>query len=137
MECRENHTGLAVFVIDMDGMKGINDNYGHDKGNVYLRNSSHLICRVFEHSVVYRIGGDEFAVILQGEDYIKRETLKKHFLDKSVEICAFAKEPWEKIYVSVGIAVYDPEVDVNAEDVMIHADHLMYDHKRENKKKRK
>ena len=128
---------FAIAIFDCDNLKSINDSYGHDKGNVYLRNSSHLICRIFEHSVVYRIGGDEFAVILQKEDYDNREKLRNNFLSKSKEICAFAKEPWEKIQVSVGIAVYDPEIDASAEDVVIHADHLMYDHKRENKKKNK
>ena len=107
------------------------------KGNVYLRNSCHLICRIFEHSVVYRIGGDEFVAILQGEDYKNRDKLRKQFDIKSKEICSFAKADYEKIRVSIGIAVYDPRVDATAEDVAVHADHLMYENKRERKKKGK
>ena len=125
---------FAIGIFDCDDLKTINDNHGHDKGDIYLRNSSHVICRSFEHSVVYRIGGDEFAVILQGEDYENRDKLLKNFFAKSKEISAFAKEDWEEIHVSAGIASYDPEVDKTVQDVMIHADHLMYENKRLRKK---
>ena len=128
---------FAIAVFDCDYLKDVNDLYGHDKGNVYLRNSCHLICRVFEHSVVYRVGGDEFVAILQGEDYKNREKLRKQFQTKSAEICSFAKADYEKVRVSVGIAAYDSNVDKTAQDVAVHADHLMYENKRERKKKEK
>ena len=127
---------FAIALFDCDYLKNVNDAHGHDKGNVYLRNSCNLICRIFEHSVVYRIGGDEFVAILQGEDFDNREKLKKQFIAKSAEICAFAKDDYEKIRVSVGIAVYDPKIDKTVEDVAIHADHLMYENKRERKAKK-
>ena len=129
----EVYIDFAIAIFDCDDLKVINDEYGHDKGNVYLKNSSLLITRVFQNSHVYRLGGDEFAVILLGEDYKNREKLKKKFLEKSKEICSFAKEEWEKIKVSVGIAAYDPHVDNSVKDVIIHADHLMYANKRERK----
>ncbi len=128
---------FAIVIMDCDNLKDINDAYGHDKGNVYLKNSSLLMTRVFRNSTIYRIGGDEFAVILVGEDYQNRETLREEFIVKSKEICAFVKEPWEQVKVSIGIASYDPAIDNSAEDVMIHADHLMYEHKREKKKANK
>ena len=134
---KNNEFKFAIAIFDCDNLKQINDKYGHDKGNVYLKNSSNLIGRVFKNSKIYRIGGDEFAAILIDEDYANRKTLKEEFLERSVEITSFAKEPWEEIHVSVGIARYDPEIDNSAEDVMIHADHLMYDHKRERKKQNK
>ena len=132
----ESHIEFAIAIFDCDDLKGINDKYGHDKGNVYLKNSSLLITRVFQNSKVYRLGGDEFAVILLGEDFKNREKLKKTFIEKSKEICSFAKEDWEKIKVSVGIATYDPHVDNTVKDVIIHADHLMYANKRERKSNR-
>ena len=133
----EEKIEFAIGVFDCDDLKQINDKYGHDKGNVYLKNSSHLISRVFQHSEVYRVGGDEFIIILQNEDYLNRKSLEKTFIEKSKEICAFAKEEWEKIKVSVGIARYDSEIDKTVQDVIIHADHLMYENKRERKKKNK
>ena len=126
---------FAIAVFDCDGLKDINDEYGHDKGNVYLKNSSILMSKVFSHSVIYRLGGDEFASILYNEDYRDREELKKEFFAQCEAISATAKEGYEKVNVSVGIASFDPEIDSFAEDVLIHADHLMYQNKRERKRK--
>ena len=90
--------------------------------------------RVFQHSDIYRLGGDEFAIILLGDDYDNRQRLKTIFLEKSRDICSLSKETWEQIKVSVGIATFDPEVDNSVNDVVIHADHLMYENKRSRKK---
>ena len=127
-------TEFAIAIMDCDNLKDVNDAFGHDKGDIYIRNTAHLIGRVFQNSVVYRLGGDEFAVILQGQDYKNRDQLVRHFIEKANEICAFAKEPWEKIRVSVGLATYDPDIDATVHEVAIHADHLMYDNKRKRKK---
>ena len=128
---------FAIAMFDCDGLKDINDKYGHDKGNVYLKNSSILMGKIFSHSDLYRIGGDEFVAILMGEDYQNREELKKEFFRRSEEMSSFAKEGWEKVNVSLGIASYDKDIDSYAEDVLIHADHLMYENKRQRKRKRK
>ena len=90
--------------------------------------------RVFQNSDIYRLGGDEFAIILRGKDYDNREKLKTIFLDKCKEICSLSKEPWEQIKISLGIAAFDPEIDSCVEDVIVHADHLMYENKRSRKK---
>ena len=126
---------FAIAMFDCDDLKDINDTYGHDKGDVYLKNACHLISRVFRGQV-YRIGGDEFAIILQGEDYLHRESLRRFFIEKSAEICAFTKDPWEKIRVAVGVAVYNPKTDKTFDDVLKRADRLMYEdkHNRKNKK---
>ena len=134
----DNHEKVefAIAMFDCDGLKAINDKYGHDKGNVYLKNASLLMGKVFSHSEIYRIGGDEFVSILVGEDYQNREQLKEKFFVQSKEMSSFAKEEWEKINVSLGIASYDGEIDIYAEDVLIHADHLMYQNKRDKKRKK-
>ena len=120
---------FAIAIFDCDSLKVINDTYGHDKGDVYIKNSCHLICRVFSKSPVFRLGGDEFAVILQNEDYLTRERLKNAFIEKSAEICAFAKEPWEKISVAIGLAEYNYAEDKDVHSVARRADHLMYEDK--------
>ena len=131
---KNSYIGFAIAIFDCDNLKTINDKYGHDKGNVYLKNSSNLISRVYKHSDVYRLGGDEFAIILEGTDYLERENLGKLFYEMAKEICSFAKEEWEEIHVSVGIAVYDEDVDKTPNDVFVHADHLMYENKRKRKR---
>ena len=125
---------FAIGIFDCDDLKMINDKYGHDKGDMYLKNSSHLICRVFKYSPVYRIGGDEFAVILQNDDYKNREELARYFKEKSAEICAFANGEWEKVRLAMGIAVYDAKTDRTVNDVIRRADSLMYENKRERKR---
>jgi len=126
---------FAIAIIDCDDLKPINDTYGHDKGNVYLKNTCNLITRVFQNSLIYRIGGDEFAVILQNQDFKNREKLRKSFLDRSKDICSFAKEPWEQIRASIGIAVYNRETDKSVNDVANRADRLMYENKHQRKNK--
>lgn len=126
---------FAVGIFDCDDLKKVNDQNGHDKGDIYLKNASHLICHVFEHSPVFRIGGDEFAVILQNDDFNNREQLLKLFEQRSEEACAATSLSWEKVRVAVGIAVYDPAVDEHVEDVVHRADKLMYECKRGRKQR--
>ncbi len=66
--------------------------------------------------------------------YENRDKLKSLFLEKSQEVVSFAKEPWEKIRVSIGVAAYDHEIDKTVNDVIVHAGHSMYQNKRRRKK---
>lgn len=133
IEDKEDNVEFAIAICDCDNLKDINDEFGHEKGDIYLRNSCNFMKRAFKSSVVYRVGGDEFAIILEGDDYKNREALQKRFVTRSAEISSFAKHKWERIRVSIGLATYDPSVDKNAMDVMVHADRIMYVHKRHRK----
>ena len=121
---------FAVGVFDCDDLKKVNDQYGHDKGDLYLKAASSLICQVFQHSPVFRIGGDEFAVVLQGEDYQSREALVTAFEEKQRENCEAAQAEWDEVHVSQGIAVYDPAIDTSVNDTARRADKIMYGNKR-------
>ena len=134
MDNTETKTEFAIGIFDCNNLKIINDNYGHKKGDAYLKSSVSLICTVFSHSPVFRMGGDEFAVILQNEDYKNREELAKLFIDSAAEISAQADKPWEQLSIAMGIAVYNPETDASADNVIRRADILMYKNKREQKK---
>ena len=107
----------------------INDQYGLDKGDIYLKTACAMICKVFQHSPVFRTGGDEFAVILQGEDYHNRTDLACAFEEKSAETRVATKMPWEQVNVSMGVAAYRPRIDHTVADVARRADKLMYDAK--------
>lgn len=128
---------FAIGVFDSDDLKLINDRYGHDKGDIYLKTATHFICEIFKHSPVFRMGGDEFAVILQHEDYQHRDALLEEFDTAAEQHNAAAAEPWEQVQLSRGFAVFDPSEDSTVEDVMQRADHLMYENKRERKQHRK
>ncbi|MBP5166162.1 MAG: GGDEF domain-containing protein, partial [Oscillospiraceae bacterium] len=121
---------FAIGVFDCDNLKKINDQYGHDKGDVYIQTASRLICRVFQHSPVFRIGGDEFAVILQNEDYLNKDALIDGFEKVQTENCSAMENQWEKPRVAMGLAVYDPTSDESAADTIRRADKNMYENKR-------
>ena len=127
---------FAVGVFDCDDLKTVNDRYGHDKGDVYLKTACRLICKIFQHSPVFRIGGDEFAVILQNDDYRNREALLERFDAAKADICAATENRWEQVHIARGIAVYDPDTDTYAIDTVRRADSIMYTNKRIRKEKR-
>lgn len=126
----ENVPSFAVVMFDCNDLKLINDTYGHDKGDVYLRTACQLICDVFAHSPVFRLGGDEFGVILQQSDLLNYEELSRIFDARARVINDAAQSDWEKINVARGMAEYDPLVDKNTESVMRRADMAMYENKR-------
>lgn len=121
---------FAISVFDCDNLKKINDQDGHDKGDIYIKTASQLICRIFQHSPVFRVGGDEFAVILQNEDYQNREALAEKFEETRIKLCAAARNRWEEPHVAIGVAVYDPELDGTVDDTVRRADKKMYENKR-------
>ena len=125
---------FAIGMLDCDNLKKVNDVYGHDKGDVYLKGASRLICHVFRHSPVFRLGGDEFAVVLEDEDFRSMEGLVKSFYRRRKELCALAENEWDEVHISLGIAVYDPEIDQSVEDTIRRADQTMYENKRIGKK---
>ena len=130
----EQQMKFAIGVFDCDDLKTINDRYGHDKGDIYLKSACRVICRVFRNSPVYRLGGDEFSVILRNEDYQNREALIVKFEEEVARINQTTENSWEQVHISMGIADYDPQQDTSVVDVMRHADKTMYENKRIRKK---
>ena len=115
--------GLVVF--DINGLKEVNDTKGHKAGDVFIQSACSIICNVFKHSPVFRIGGDEFAVILKGNDYDKRTSLMREF-SKTLE-----ENKHEGIVVlAAGISEFAPDMDMRVQDVFERADKLMYDDKK-------
>ena len=90
-EIREGKARFGIVMIDLNYLKKLNDTYGHEKGNQAIINICSIICDVFKHSPVYRIGGDEFVVVLKDRDYDNIENLRKKFVD---EISKTKGEPW-------------------------------------------
>ena len=119
--------GIGVF--DCNDLKEINDEYGHDKGDLYLKRSADIICRVFEHSPVFRIGGDEFAAILQGSDFKNREALLRSFDKTCDDARRNGNDAWERADIARGVAVYDPKEDASVDEVVRRADKAMYENK--------
>ena len=115
---------FAVAVCDVNGLKKINDTLGHKAGDDYINSASKLICDIFQHSPVFRTGGDEFVAILTGRDYLLRKELLLTLHDRSVKNISTGD-----VVVSGGYSDYDSDRDISFHDVFERADKLMYEEK--------
>ncbi len=120
----ETAEDFAVVVCDLNGLKVINDTLGHKAGDEYIFRASRMICEIFQHSPVYRIGGDEFVVVLQGHDHLIRKELLTALHDRSVEHIST-----NEVVISGGLSDYRPGSDSSFHDVFERADALMYEEK--------
>ncbi len=130
----EGTARFGIAMIDLNFLKQINDNHGHECGDFALKKLSRVICSVFVHSPVFRVGGDEFTVLLENNDYDKIEKLSEEFreaIDKIYENESL--KPWERISAAMGYALFDPVKDDDASDVFRRADEDMYAKKRKMK----
>lgn len=133
-ELADGNTNFGIAMIDLNFLKRINDTYGHEQGNAAIKKLCFIVCHVFEHSPVFRIGGDEFVAILKNEDYENRDELVEEFRAQ-IEVLQKDEnaEPWEKISAAIGVAVFDKDRDAGVDNVFKRADQLMYENKKEMK----
>ena len=136
LEAGETEFGIAV--VDLNNLKRINDQHGHAQGNLAIQKICRIVCDVFEHSPVFRIGGDEFAIILRGRDYTYIDELVERFGKELKELEAdMSLKPWEAVSAAIGFAKYDAALDDEVADVFIRADAAMYKNKKAMKAIRK
>lgn len=117
---------FAIVLCDLNDLKKINDTQGHKAGDDYIMASAKIICDLFDHSPVFRVGGDEFAIFLRGSDYLGRAEL----IEKLHQISLQNKELKEGPVIAAGLAEYEPTIDSKFEEVFERADRLMYEDKR-------
>lgn len=115
---------FAIAVCDVNGLKAVNDTQGHQAGDRYIQSACRVICEIFRHSPVFRIGGDEFAALLRGGDYERRGQLAE----------AIAHVSWEnrgagEVVIACGMSDYRPLEDRDVTAVFARADAMMYDNK--------
>ena len=115
---------LAVVIGDVNGLKYVNDTQGHAAGDQLIKDASEMLCKAFSHGAVFRIGGDEFVILLQGEGF---DTMDEVIgaLNRRVE----ANIKADKVVVSIGYAVLTPQ-DRRLSDVFERADNMMYERKK-------
>lgn len=121
---------FSIAIFDLNNLKKTNDKYGHEAGDALICEASKLICETFTHSPVYRIGGDEFAVILLGADYFDREKIFAKF-----QKTASHNRKENKAVVASGLADFIFAADKNVAAVFDRADDEMYENKKKLKKK--
>ena len=120
---------MAIALFDVNGLKIVNDTFGHDTGDEYIKKAFKIICKHFEHSPVFRTGGDEFVAVLEGDDYCDRQELVDSF-NREVE----RNKRHGDVVISVGVADYEHGNDNSCKRIFDRADALMYKRKQELKK---
>ena len=121
---------FAIVILDVNDLKKVNDTQGHQAGDEYIRNACKIICDTFKKSPVFRTGGDEFTVVVQGDDYASIEQLIGRMSDHN-----------EKALVSGGVVIAcgmsKCENDICVATVFERADQVMYDNKSSLKARKK
>ncbi len=112
---------FAIAFCDVNGLKTVNDTKGHQAGDKLILEAARVICDIFKHSPVYRIGGDEFVAILRGSDYENRQMLVEKMIEKSAEGLESGG-----VIIACGSAAWNADQDKTIEEVFKRADEAMY-----------
>ena len=115
---------FSIVVCDVNDLRRINDTLGHTEGDEQIRRAAMVICNVFDHSPVFRYGGDEFVALLRDRDYEVRAELLEKLRD-------FNRQSLENggVVVACGMSDFSSEQDSSVMDVFARADAAMYDDK--------
>ncbi len=113
---------FAIVILDVNDLKKVNDTLGHQAGDKHLRGACKIICDTFKRSPVFRIGGDEFAVIVRGEDYERVDRLVSDIDDQNRKAVINGG-----VVVACGMSKFEGDDSVTA--VFRRADRNMYDNK--------
>lgn len=124
---------IAVMFLDLDGFKSVNDTYGHDTGDLLLKEVAiRLNGCIRQSDIVARLGGDEFIVLIHGPKETKNiETIAEkiiHALGKEFDLNGIVV----KVSASIGICVF-PDHALDAEEMLHKADQAMYEVKKTGK----
>jgi diguanylate cyclase (GGDEF)-like protein/PAS domain S-box-containing protein len=125
---RQKETLLLLF-IDLDGMKRINDEFGHNEGDNALINTAKILNRSFRSSdIIARLGGDEFTVLVTDPNTNKEEAIKR--LNENLKAYNASETRNHKLAFSIGVATLEPERMTCFEELLEQADQAMYEQKR-------
>ena len=128
-EIENNGFDFGVVMLDLNNLKETNDTYGHEVGDELIKTSAGIISEVFKRSPVFRIGGDEFLVVLQNKDFENREELFE-LLDSRCRSTFVSENAQIPIGIAMGFARFEPGRDLRFADVFKRADNAMYENKR-------
>jgi diguanylate cyclase (GGDEF)-like protein len=127
---RRQHEPVSILFVDLDGLKMVNDMLGHREGDEMIVEAAALLRDTFRSSdVPARLGGDEFCVMLTAESAVGTNTADLR-LQAALD---FANRLPGRVYhlsMSMGLATFDPDRPVSADDLLAEADRRMYEHKR-------
>jgi two-component system, cell cycle response regulator len=120
---------LTLMFVDLDGLKVVNDSFGHREGDILLNETAQLLKETFRDSdIIARIGGDEFVVLAMESTNVSPSAWTTRLRERLAERNT-AERPMP-LQLSVGVAFYDPDFPTTIEALLARADQLMYQEKR-------
>ncbi|RON49955.1 diguanylate cyclase [Pseudomonas frederiksbergensis] len=126
---RRSQTGLALLMIDVDHFKLFNDHYGHVAGDECLRKISAIITENIKRpgDLAVRYGGEEFAVVLPGTDYVGAFLVAEK-IRRAVQLAGIEHTEGAEgvVTVSLGVCAYDPASQARVDDLVGAADKALY-----------
>lgn len=130
---KKDDIAFGVAVFDINNLKEINDTYGHILGNELIATTAKIISETFKRSPVFRIGGDEFCVILQNKDLADKDTLFASFDSQCATACIEKENLKIPVSIAKGFSKFNCKTDTQFLDVFKWADSEMYKNKRDMK----
>jgi diguanylate cyclase (GGDEF)-like protein/PAS domain S-box-containing protein len=125
---RSDEQSVLVFA-DLDGLKQINDRYGHQEGSNAIVKAAQILKETFRASdIMGRLGGDEFTVLATVASTDRAEAIETRLQQKLRAVNARHKLPYD-LSMSIGIALLDPQSHLSIDDLIRKADAAMYEHK--------
>ena len=122
--------GMLLLFADLDGMKGINDTFGHHIGDQALRRTAELLkATLRESDLIARLGGDEFVILAMESRPDGGDSLKQRLRDGIAISNAGGDTPFQ-LSLSLGIIRFDPQYPRPLHEMLASADGLMYQEKR-------
>ncbi len=126
---RRQKENLLLLFIDLDGMKRINDEFGHNEGDNALINTAEILNRSFRSSdIIARLGGDEFTVLVTDLNASKEDAIAR--LNENLKAYNASETRGHKLAFSIGVATLEPERMTCFEELLEQADQAMYEQKR-------
>ena len=120
---------LELFFIDIDNLKTINDTLGHKEGDAAIILAARILEKVFRASdIIARLGGDEFVTLTIGKKIEIKRIMSRIEKYGDVDGLPF------KLSMSIGVASFDPKNPCSIDELISHADSLMYKQKEKKKK---
>ncbi|MCB9800140.1 MAG: diguanylate cyclase [Candidatus Omnitrophica bacterium] len=126
---KRNNSAFLLFFMDLDGLKQINDRFGHTEGDQALSHVAGILRSTFRQSdIIGRLGGDEFAVLAveagQGHQSLLAQRLQENLREFNV-----AQKKEYSLSLSMGAESFDPKQDIEIEKLLIKADDKLYEKK--------
>lgn len=119
---------LTLFYMDLDRFKYVNDHYGHAKGDEVLIRTSQIIRTRFPNAVSARIGGDEFALVVDG--VLNDEEINGYIRNLESTVQRIFTADALPVTLSTGVVTYDGSGDIDVDELMHKSDNKMYEVKK-------